>query len=221
LLQSSANEYSFVFIHPRGLWDGALPDDLRATTVDHHAKDLAAIVEHLSLNRYGVIAHCAGVATAVAGFNYLQHRPERALFCSTRFSQGTPLEGLERIVERVLKDPRFCGQYAKVISAYAPPSLRRSLESELANAQKLAAQLYAVQSSREYVYADAWPGDVRVILAYATGDFEALRRSTDEYARKVGDRCMAVLELEGSHCVLQEDLIIGRRLIQDTFSGLI
>jgi pimeloyl-ACP methyl ester carboxylesterase len=221
MLELIEQEFRCIFLHPRGIWEGWLPDNIHAVTVDHHARDLAAVVRACSLDLYGIVGHCAGVTTTVAAFKYLTQRPKRVALCSTRFGRGTPIDGLDRVADRVLTDARFRRQYTQVVSAYAPAALRNRLEVELACPKKLASHLFYVQSTREYLFEELWPDDVSAVLAWARDDFDVLRESTKRYAHKLGKRCVWSTELEGGHCVLQEDKIIGSRLLREVFNEFI
>lgn len=219
-LGALADGCRFIFVHPRALWDGYLPVDLRAVTVEDHAHDLAFVIDTLAFDHYGMVAHCAGVAPAVAGLERFVRRPQRMLLVSTRFARGTPISNLERIVERIRTDTRFRSQYLQVVLAYAPPTIRKFVEQELTDIRKLEAQLHAVQSTRLYGFDESLPDDVMVLLARSRDDFAAIRDSVEPYAKRLGHRCLGIVDLDGGHCVLQEDVAVGKRLLSQAFADL-
>ena len=219
-LTTLADRSRFYFVHPRALWDGYMPEDLREVTVEDHARDLTLVIDTLALDRYAILAHCAGVTPVVAGLPRLARPPLRMLLVSTRFSRGVPIDNLERVLDRIRTDPRFRAQYMKVVSAYAPPTIRGFLEQELADVRKLEAQLHAVQSTRLYAFDDPLPSDVTVLLARSQDDFLSIRDTVEAYGRRLGDRCLGVVDLAGGHCALQEDVEAGKRLLIQAFGDL-
>jgi pimeloyl-ACP methyl ester carboxylesterase len=217
MLESLGDRYRFIFVHTRGLWGSHVPVDLTRVTVQDHARDLAFVVEELRLERYGMLGHCSGVTNIVASFSRLAKRPERVVLASTRFGLGASM-GLEKILTRARSDARIRSQLVTVVTAYAPPALRAPLEKELGDMNVLEAQLRAIASVRAYAYDEPWPSDVEALLVRSMGDYDSIRETTSDYATRLGDRCLGVIDLEGGHCALLEDLDAARRVLSRAWS---
>jgi len=209
--------YRTFFLHPRGLWGGHLPVRASEMSVADHARDLSFLVRHLGLTEYGIVGHCAGVPSVVAGLSLLQVRPRRVLLVSSRLSPGPALAKIETVAGLVHTNPQFRLQYARVAAAYAPPELRQRLEQQLLDARELEAHIYAVQSVREHRFDDPWPRDVHATLAWASGDAADIRSSMREYAERLGPQCRSASEFDGNHFTFLTDVAAAGRVVEAAF----
>ena len=104
-----------IMVDPRGTGQSAIPEDVASYRCDRLVDDVEALREHLGLDRFDLLAHCAGANLAAL---YVARHPERvgklALITPSTFAVGITATGESRLeIARLRKDePWFEAAFA-------------------------------------------------------------------------------------------------------------
>jgi proline iminopeptidase len=114
-LGSLSARRQLVMVDPRGTGQSAIPQDAASCRCDRLVDDVEALREHLGLDRFDLLAHCAGANLAAL---YAARHPERvgklALITPSTFAVGIAATGQARLeTARLRKDkPWFAAAFA-------------------------------------------------------------------------------------------------------------
>lgn len=200
-----SRSFRLLFVMTRGGYEGPMPQEPAALTVERRADDLAELINSLELREFYMAAHSSGVSPAVVSLKQLNTPPAGVCLISARYVEGPPI-GVEALLQRARDDAGFMKVVQSIVVGFSPPSLAAVIREHLVDFGRLEALLRAFEQSRAFSYIEPICPGIAITFVIAEHDPDDVRKTTRQIVDTHSEEPWTLVDVPmAGHFFVQDD----------------